>query len=322
MPTIKDAKKLQAEILKIYKEIKRVCDKNNIKYFAIGGTMLGAARHQGFIPWDDDMDLGIPIDEYEKFKKACKKDLKEPYEFKELLWTGGKVHNKNTTFLETTCLMNPDSCYGIFVDILPIIGTPNDAEARWMFQLDMFHYHFEAMTLERYPEASKSNLKSIKEWRQKILYSYPLWDSEKAIEFASGVFFSRNVSGLKRPVELKFEDTTIFVSSDYKQCLKELFGDYMKLPPKDQRIPHNEYAIIDFNRPYTYYLQKLNKIDQEMLSFLKKKHTLEGKFFNDSSIFAFENKQLKHHQSQILNSHTQKTKKLSTLYTKAKNILK
>ena len=140
-------KKIQAELLKIYKEIKQLCDKNNIRCFAVGGTMLGAVRHNGFIPWDDDMDLGIPVDDFDKFRKACKKELREPYEFKDLLWIGGKVHNKQTSFIETPCAINRENGYGIFVDIFPIIGTPNSSEERLDFLNNMLLYSFQAMFL-------------------------------------------------------------------------------------------------------------------------------------------------------------------------------
>ena len=319
-------KKLQNEILSIYKEIKKVCEKNNIKYFAVGGTALGAVRHQGFIPWDDDLDIGIPIDDFEKFKKACKKDLPAPYEFKELLWIGGKVHNKNTTLLETTWLMNEDSCYGIFVDIFPIIGAPNNTAAMWEFQNDMFRYHFKSMILDRYKEVSAFNLKDIQKWQKKILYKYPLWNSTRAVEFASGSWFSKSVKGMLQPIEMPFEDTTIPVPSSYNEDLTAQYGDYKTLPPLNQRKTHNEYAIIDFNKPYTFYLKKLKKIDHKLFSFLNKKHNLEGTFFDNSTNFALSNRHLEHQNQQlqqqvskILNSRTYKlSKKISNLYSKLK----
>ncbi len=312
-----DNKKLQAEILKIYKEIKRVCEKNNIKFFAVGGTALGAVRHHGFIPWDDDIDLGVPIDDFEKFKKACKKDLAPPYKFKDLLWIGGKIHNPNTTFLETTCLMNEKSCYGIFVDIFPIIGTPNNTELRWEFQQDMFRYHFKSMIFDRYQKTSEFSEKDIKKWRNSILYGYPLKESEKAVEFASGSWFSKSVDGMLNPIEIPFEDTTIPIPSSYNEDLTAQYGDYLTLPPKNQRVSHNEYAIIDFNKPYTYYLQKLSKVDPDLLSFLKKKHELEGKFFDNSTNYAYSTHQLEHQLQAIQNSRIYNlSKKASSLIAK------
>ena len=72
-------RKVQLVQLEIAKEIDRICKKNNIKYFLIGGSLLGAIRHQGFIPWDDDLDVGMLRDDYEKFLKVAGDELQEKY---------------------------------------------------------------------------------------------------------------------------------------------------------------------------------------------------------------------------------------------------
>ena len=72
-------KKLHDEEVKILDEIVRICSKNNLEYFLIGGTLLGAIRHKGFIPWDDDLDIAMPREDYEKFLKIAEQELEEPY---------------------------------------------------------------------------------------------------------------------------------------------------------------------------------------------------------------------------------------------------
>ena len=79
---------VQEKILEIFKEIVKVCNKYDIPYYAIGGTCLGAVRHKGFIPWDDDMDIAIPIEDIDRFIKIAKKELQNIY-----IYTQEKIEN-------------------------------------------------------------------------------------------------------------------------------------------------------------------------------------------------------------------------------------
>ena len=76
-----DIKIIQDKILSILKEFINICEENNLTYYALGGTLLGAVRHNGFIPWDDDIDIGMPREDYEKFKKIASNVLPENYKF-------------------------------------------------------------------------------------------------------------------------------------------------------------------------------------------------------------------------------------------------
>lgn len=268
--------KVQHKILEVYKEIKHICEKNDIHYYAIGGTALGAVRHQGFIPWDDDMDLGIPIDDFERFKKLCNKELQPPYEFTELLWIGGKVHNSSTTFLETPCLMHFKNYYGVYVDIFPLIGSPNDPQERKKFQDELESYKNRSMVFDRFPESSNSNEKSLKKERTELIHRYKTKTSKKLLEFSFGSFHSNSAEGLKKPIIMKFEDTTIPVSSTYDEDLTDQYGNYMKIPPIQEQQRHLEYAIIDFDTPYRNYYQKIANLDSDFKKILIKKHKLEG----------------------------------------------
>ena len=129
-------KDLHEKILDIYKEIKIICDKHNIRYFAEGGTWVGAALCQGFIPWDDDMDLRMPRKDYEKFLSVAPNELPDnieiidcttsPYSTGNML----KVHDVDTTFIESTKRLSPEQWSGVFVDITPFDNGPKEKGAQ------------------------------------------------------------------------------------------------------------------------------------------------------------------------------------------------
>lgn len=295
---------IQKGILEVYKEVKRVCEKNKIPFFALAGTELGAIRHKGFIPWDDDIDLGIKVGDYERFKKACRKDLEEPYEFKEIVWLGGKVHNKNTAFVEAPCAVHRENGYGFFVDIFPLIGAPDDENERFGFLNNMLLYSFQAMIFDRYPEISKYTKKQIMDWRNDILYKYPLEKSERFVEFSLGHWYTGNARGLDKAVEMPFEDTMIPVPSTYDEDLTAHYGDYMKLPPVEQRATHNNLAYVDLENSYTKYYDELEKLDPKFLEFLKQKHTFEGQQMLNAAHFRADGNVLRRELEHIKSSRT------------------
>ena len=121
-----DLRKLQNIILYIAKEIKRVCDKNTIDYTIIGGTLIGAVRHKGFIPWDDDMDFVMTRHNYERFLEACEVDLQEQFEV--VNWRSNsnygngftKIMLKGTEAIEEG-KENVQYPRCIFVDVFPFV---------------------------------------------------------------------------------------------------------------------------------------------------------------------------------------------------------
>ena len=284
---------VQKELLKIFKVIKTLCEQNNISYYAVGGTALGAVRHNGFIPWDDDIDLGIPINEYDRFLKIFKKQLPAPYKLTPVHLFGCKIHNTNTTFLETQCIFSDKSQYfGIFIDIFPIIGAPNDDSERREFLDELRRYHNQAFVFDRYPSISKISKKDLEKWGHELMHRYELGKSNYAVEFATGYSFVKNTSGMKHPTIMKFEDTTMPVPSSFDEDLKSQYGDYLTLPPPEQRHVHNDYAIVDTKKPYSYYYNKIQKIDPETLDILKLKDLKEGLFFENLLAINYEYEKL------------------------------
>jgi len=120
-------KMLQEKLLEALKEVDRICEKNNIDYFLADGTCLGAVRHKGFIPWDDDVDIAMSRSEYKRFIKALEKDLSDKYVYHcyeknkkyTVTWPAMKIRMKNTYIKEKNVLL-PNKCKdsdGIFIDV-------------------------------------------------------------------------------------------------------------------------------------------------------------------------------------------------------------
>ena len=125
--------KKEVELLKIFSDI---CEKNNLTYYALGGTLLGAIRHGGFIPWDDDMDLGMPREDYDKFIKIADKELPEHILLKTHTDNLGNTSIRDNatvvTFGTTDC--NP------FLDIFPLDGFPDKGFSKWKHEKHILFY--------------------------------------------------------------------------------------------------------------------------------------------------------------------------------------
>lgn len=257
-------RKIQLIQLDMLREVDRICIKNNIKYNIIGGTMLGAVRHSGYIPWDDDADIGFLRSEYEKFKKACMKDLdhskyyfQDSQNTKGYRWGYGKLRRKNTLFLREHQAHMPYK-QGIFIDIFPFDNVSNIYACR-VFQDKVCYILRKILWSEVGKEASNSyTKKSIYKFINKIPLSFVLGcygKLEKILnlhktEWIRVLMFPTPNShlGFRRKwfeehITIEFEHHMFSVAKDYDEYLKFEFGDYMKLPSEEKRKVHPVSAI-------------------------------------------------------------------------------
>lgn len=276
---------LQKKVIEIFEEIDKICTKYNLRYFAIGGTCLGAVRHGGFIPWDDDLDIAMPRKDYERLKKIAKEQL--PNHLKIFDVSQGKhynsyfmkIYNCNTTFIEKNMSIFSDRYTGVYIDIMPLDGIPSKKIERKIYfmklkQLARLDWH-RKYVYTTFFESEKNiwkrlfwsfwwkgnkrlpdNYFSDKYVQLQKKYSY---DDSKDLCYtwskrASQVIFPK--SDFKDYVLLPFEDTQMRCPVGYDNFLTVLFGDYMKLPPEEERVPCHETDIIDLERPYTYYIKE------------------------------------------------------------------
>lgn len=275
-----DIKLLQKKLLEIFMEIDRICKKHNIRYFAIGGTCLGAVRHKGFIPWDDDMDLAMPRIDYEKFKEVAPKEFKSNYK---LIVEGSlphyacpfmKVHDETTTFVEEIVSNFEDRYTGVNVDIMPLDGIPKSYLARLFYfgrikaniilsnrkmygssRKQRFFYIFKVM------ESLYLNHVSNTLFVDKVIKLQKKYPFDNCNQLAytwsrrgSKIVFQR--ADFEDIIELPFENVKMPCPVGYDDFLTAVYGDYMKLPPKEEQVPLHKLDIFDLHKPAAYYLEK------------------------------------------------------------------
>lgn len=273
---------LQSQILNVYKKIKNICDENNLRYYAIGGTCIGAVRHNGFIPWDDDMDIAMPRRDYEKLKDIIRNSEEPELEvvtqddrenYRPLFM---KVYNPNTTYVESDVRDIKDTITGIFVDVMPLDGLPESQLGRKMLCHRLIYLHHmndvRRLTGVRPSKGVKCLIKHIlyiamqgkpvNFYSQRYMHLLEKYDFDKSEYTSYG--WSYHIKRLIFPskwfndyVEIKFEDTIIRCPVEYDKYLAQQFGDYMKVPDKvEQQENHNIYYW-NANRPYREYIETM-----------------------------------------------------------------
>lgn len=250
-------KQIQKVILMIAEEVTNICDKNNIEYSLDGGSLLGAVRHQGFIPWDDDFDIVIPRDQYHKFLQVAQKELPSNYFLQTEDNTPGYAFAfckvlLNGTVLEETFSKTADVHHGIFVDIFPIDNLPDNKFIRKIYLLQnsilknliwvkcgygklthtkSFKYHIYKIM------GSAFNIKTLKKMRKNVLRRCNR-KKGKLCFTADYPQPYRKWIWYKKFSNYKFENTKFKGLTDYEDYLTTIYGDYMKLPPLEERQVH------------------------------------------------------------------------------------
>ena len=258
-----DLKHLQSVLLSIMKQIDKFCTEHNIFYYLNGGNALGAVRHKGFIPWDDDFDIMLKYDDYERFLKICRKELDpEKWIIQEAWkdWPGcfSKIRLKNTYLKDVGEWEGiPMEKRGIYIDIFPLVYSPDKKIPR-LFQYIVAKL-LSSYSLTKKGYTTKSILKKISLLTSKILSIRPLhtlfkkyvfkYDKDAINTIGSlfgmsrfhNAFYSKKIFG--NPVYLPYEDTTLPLPTLWDKYLSQTFGDYMKLPPADQQRPAHSLEI-------------------------------------------------------------------------------
>lgn len=266
-------RQIQLIQLEIALEIKRICEENKIKYFLDSGTLLGAVRHKGFIPWDDDLDIGMIREEYEKFLKIAPEKINSAYEIQ--TWSNDlnygnaflKVRKKNTKYIEV--VSQNQTINGIYVDILPydIYPTNKVNQNKQGRKIEILKRMIYSKSHYKNWSNSKSTFQLIKRRaiyipiqflcfffsKQKLITLYERvakeynnTDSDYVYEQTGATKYGKWVLPKKCIVNLspmQFENHYFLAPMDYDLYLTSVYGNYMKLPPEKER--YNRHSIID-----------------------------------------------------------------------------
>ena len=260
----KSVREVQNKILEIMKYIDKLCREHGIVYYIMGGTALGAIRHGGFIPWDDDLDIFMTPDQYLKFRDIFQKQNNKDFVLQE--WKTdpkyleyAKIRMNGTTFIEEALKDRKDMHHGIYVDIMILHKVPKNTLIQKFVYCESKFVTLYGISQRNWIPKTKGQaivLKSLKFMPCKLMtriayshiyhydklqknYDYCYWITRA--DFSEGLF---EPSYFEEPVDIPFEDTILLGSKKIKEYLAKRYGDYMKLPSKEQQkaAVHDGYA--------------------------------------------------------------------------------
>ncbi|OWV26303.1 hypothetical protein B7988_06885 [Fibrobacter sp. UWB1] len=258
-----EIREIREILLDMLKEVDSFCRKNSLNYSVAFGTLLGAIRHKGFIPWDDDIDILLPREDYEKFKRIFRNERYEVKYFDKdnnVIYPFAKVVDTKTLLKEN---ISDSPEMGIYIDVFPVDSLPSNRIQQYLFQAKKSFLNA-VYTLKIVNENNqRSFLKNAFLRISHVVLKRISWKTIlESMERASMTYDKRKctMKGILVPldnrlrevvnksvfddyVDVPFEFLTVKAVKKYDEYLHALFGDYMKLPPKEKQITHHDYNV-------------------------------------------------------------------------------
>ncbi len=261
-----ELQKLHDLELEIAAEIKRICEKHRIRYFMIAGTLLGAVRHKGFIPWDEDMDFGMLRADFDRFVETCENELDQEKFFLQTEETDpgytyafAKIRLNGTRIVEG---LSRDAAahQGIFVDIFPFDNVPDNRLLRKLHERERYvwknmlavklGYHNgqkRAKSLQKLLGRTAAVLPAgfIRKQKERAFTRYNGRKTQMVVTAEGSYRYYREMIPYRYTQKLcrmPFADTEFFTFAAYDAYLKDMYGDYMQMPSEEQR---NKHAVLE-----------------------------------------------------------------------------
>lgn len=264
MRKITDIKEMQEIALGLLLYLDEICREHGLKYFVSDGTLLGTIRHQGFIPWDDDVDVWLPREDYEKLEKIVNSDAGHPYRvlnhknMKGYYLAYGKLVHTGTSLVEHFAAAVDT---GVFIDLFPYDGLPEKGTAVYDRHMDKLVFlDTQRVSAFRnyhdYLKGGKGGIRKMCKWAIRRCYGgkrildtiekeckkYPIEGSPYVACMCGGYRKTDVVprEAVASVIRLPFEGHMVNVPVGYETYLRTMYGDYMKLPPENERVPKHE----------------------------------------------------------------------------------
>ena len=248
-------------MVKTLESIDKCCRENNIKYSLCWGTMIGAIRHHGFIPWDDDIDVMMPRDDYNRFLEVYndeKYGVYTPKKNKNCIQIITKIFDKRTCAFYYN---HPKSLFGVWVSIFPYDNAPDENLRQWEKRRDFLLKLYHIKTTRFFTTNSLKKRLGKVLLKMLVLPFSSIWINNKleacltkfngyqtkniciwpGIPYNEFKYYPKEL--LDDFIDIQFENVKTRIIRRYDEFLRLRYGDYMELPPKSERIPKHNYKV-------------------------------------------------------------------------------
>lgn len=280
-------KRIQDKELEMLLYFQRICEAHHLKFYLCGGGLIGAVRHKGFIPWDDDLDIFMPRPDYERLQSVWEQYADtERYSYcrttKEKVYhdAGASIRDNHTTFINRHSV-NEDICHGLALEIMPIDGCPKSKIKRFG---QLFHAMvFSLFNAQRLPDNKGGLIRGV----SKVIYTvisskklrYKIWklaekrmtryrweDCDEVTELVGsikGMLLRHPKADFDDTVMMDFEGHQVPAMKGYDRYLHLIWGDYMQLPPEENRVAKHDAVLIDLDNSYEKYRGKYYLVNED-----------------------------------------------------------